>query len=651
MNKGITLLCIFVLFWVGQLWACGKPEADIPKPTENPAPISKPCADLVAPKVCGLPFPNAVFLKKDTSTKTGFRVDLSHAYQEGDFWKRVEAIKHDGFSPIGGIATTLPGGFSKASLPKHFDESLSPESSIQMVIADAKSKEYGKRLPFRVEVIDDEAEGQALLILTPLIRLPMHSRIAVILTDKVKKKDNSAHQQDPGMKTLFAPQPPSDAVQKQMWTYYRDLIWLVEKKLSLKRANILQMWDFHTRSKENATADLLEMVAHTKKWLEKNPPKPKVTKITKDKEVNIVEFTIPLPFWKPTKEGYIHRDKGGKLTPVKVGEIQGRMYLPLDVPKGQALHPIIYGHGLAGNARDNTKGFLKKFPWKEGPFAVVAIDWDLHGTRGGAGDVIRVAGKLQPLGFAATLLHSVVDSMVLSESLKHFKSPEQISHPLKPATLYMGASMGAIIGALISTVHPQLRTYALNVAGAGITNIIRSGEIIKLLGVAGQIQDSLGDKTLKGLSTELSIPMAMLVAQLGFDPGDPMVFAPYMREERFATAPKEKPNILIQQSIGDSVIPGFTSESLARSIPIPLLEPHITEVRGIQKMKAPLEGAPGSALAQFRLVKPGFDAHVKTHHDAYRVQTVNFFRAFLQKGKPYILFDCKGKNGTCDYLQ
>ncbi|TNE52230.1 MAG: hypothetical protein EP343_02180 [Deltaproteobacteria bacterium] len=622
------------------------------KPTSNPKTLAQDC-NVLAPDVCFLPFPSSVFTPADDSTPTGLVMKWSAKADFGDVWARLKEFKHDGFSTINPISTVLPGGIDPTSLPQTYEESLAEDASILVVNADATSPQLGERVPFQAKVVTSEDKKIDLLVITPLKMMAHKSRYAVIVTTRVRNREKTAHAPSDIMKELLGDFPP-EGERKAWWEYYRGLHWLAKEKLKLSASQIVQMWDFHTRSKESTTTDILYMAKWTQNWLKENKPEPKIEETTDDKVFWRYTFSFKLPIWTEKEGSYPKRDSEGNVKINRVDTVKGELLVPKTATKDKPVELIIYGHGL-GSGRSTALSRLREMvSIRSETFAAAVMDWDIHGERGnGITEFLKIAGAMNVLRFAAMLQQSTVDNLVLTRTLEVLLEDPKFKGIVKPPRFYVGQSLGGFIGANAAVVNPTLEAFVLNVTGMGMGNIMRLGVIANDFGLRELLKSLFENKTASGLPVDLSVELALQSSQIGLDPGDPGTLAPYVLKDRFESIRSKVPSILLQQSMGDAIVPNFSTNTLARSMGLPVVLPVVETIPGLETVQAPTQGSPASGLTQFRVDANGIEAHNALNQEALRLQVLDYFSSFLNSsGTPgNISYTCNGKNKTCDYLE
>jgi len=128
--------------------------------------------------------------------------------------------------------------------------------------------------------------------------------------------------------------------------------------------------------------------------------------------------------------------------------------------------------------------------------------------------------------------------------------------------VYFGGSQGAITGAGVAAIEPNVATWVLNVgggefvlnsSGAGGTEANVQKQLVLAFGVTGQYVD-------------WSNPLAA-IAQTVLDPGDPLAYAPYLLKSPGTIHGTKIPprNILQIEALYDETISNDASEALARA--------------------------------------------------------------------------------------
>lgn len=617
------------------------------EPTPTDAPPTLACNPVGAH--CLLPWPSAVFTEPDPSTATGQRVVIDDVASFAGIAERLGGVTHDGFSPIGALVTSLPGGFDADALPADWEASLADEAPIRLLAFDA-GWENRRRVPYRAQVRASETTDDMLLMVTPLEALPTGGHVVAILTDDLSDASGAAHAPGPATSALLAGTPPEDPELAMLWPWYQQVLAAAGDAVDPTR--VVQLWDAPVRSQSGITADFEVMAQQTLTWLESNTVTIRVGQKGERDGRDQWAIQVDVPLYHPDRDAPLTRDTDGRPVADGMVTVGGFLMLPRNATPENPAIPVLFGHGISASAAIATTQ-MADVDLESGPYAMFMFDWDLHGSRGrGAADIIALSGSLNSLAFSAALLQSGVDTLVFARGVQGLDDiPERGDVLRDDAFFLLGQSMGSMVMLLAASVEPESPGVVLNVAGGGMSNILRDGEVMDLLGLREAVEETATDDPMETLPIDLSVEVLLAMSQLGLDLGDPLNFAPHIQRERLSGAPPEGPAVLVQQSIGDGVIPNYTTETLARYAALPLIEPALTAVPGLETASAPTGGAPRSGLTQFRTNSVAFNAHLAFSSKPVSDQALRFFDSFLDddpENDGDIAYDCPG--GDCDLV-
>jgi len=127
----------------------------------------------------------------------------------------------------------------------------------------------------------------------------------------------------------------------------------------------------------------------------------------------------------------------------------------------------------------------------------------------------------------------------------------------------------------------------------------------------------------------LGYDVLLIAGQVGLDRGDPMSFASHVLTDRLA--PGSGPEVLLQESTGDGIIPNITTEALARALELPLVEPAQLGAPGLDRTPTPTCGAPASGLSQFLISDMPFQAHLALESQNVQAQVMTWFQSFVDE--------------------
>ncbi|MFN7950689.1 MAG: PKD domain-containing protein [bacterium] len=234
-----------------------------------------------------------------------------------------------------------------------------------------------------------------------------------------------------------------------------------------------------------------------------------------------------------------------------------------------------------------------------------ADDGDSDGARIGLIDAL-----VNLAGFRDNLRQNVVDHIAFARMLREFDAeiPGVGRVRFDPANLYYsGTSLGGVLGANFVAFEPTLRAANLHSAGGalGVNLLIHSP------GIGGLVEPLLtvvfGARP-EALRDDFS-PLVNL-AQTVLDAGDPINVARHAIREPLAGAsgPSRPRSVLMLEAMWDWLIPNSSTEALARSFGLALLEPSYRDVPGVPAGGPRIEGnvnAVTGALAQYSPAEHG----------------------------------------------
>ncbi len=590
------------------------------RPTTDPLPVGGDCN--VITEVCALPFPSSRLTRPEPSSPTGFVVHLSDDADYADHWASLSDRPPDGFSPSTMIATWMALGSDPATLPPSYLASLEPDSTVQLVVAQATSTDYGRRIPLAAELVPSSETGANMLVITPLERLASGSRYAVVITDDLRNISGTTPLPNDAMATLLSRTRPSGELAEQ-WDYYRDLVHLVDVELGLDPDRVVQLWDFHTATEESLSGDWDAIVAGTEAWLDEEQPALRIEPPRAFEGQTRFDITFDVPLWHADRDAPIHRDAAGIPTPVGTLEVHGAIVLPNSVTPENPATPMIFGHALSATANQGAS-FVAEIDLDSGPYVAASIDWDLHGARGsGLPAIVALAGGLNTPAFAASMLQSASDELILSRHMTALTElPERGPVVTDGPLVYLGQSLGSLVGGIAATADDNLDAVVLNVGGGTFSQILRDGEVIDIVGMRDEIEGRILADPPTDLPFDIAYNLALIVSQLGLDSGDPITFARRLADEG-------RPPVLVQWSRGDGVIPNRATEVFARAAGLTLVTPSVQGVAGLNVAAAPTCGAPGGGLSQFVVSDNGFNAHLALGEEPVQEQVFTYFSSFL----------------------
>jgi hypothetical protein len=625
--------------WLWMLVACTN-VADR-EPGER-TPITADCDDR-DPTRCLLPWPSNTFTVEDPSTVTGLRLAVNAASLPNP--DRVDYLNlADGFSRIGGLMVGFDGELNPDRVNADPEASLSPDAAFFVIDAQPDTPEYGVRVPIHTELRDASLVGT---VRTGLIGRPArpfapnHDHVAVVL-DTIGAVDAP-----PMVRVALGVEPASNAEEEAIYAYHAPIRQLLDEQ-GVDPAHVVRVWDFTTRSAGDPTFRMHAMMDA----LEASrgdlgvtidaavvPSNPAIAMIIRGRLTGAPGFL--------DDDGWFVLDADGRPTITGTTDIQFRIM----VPAGDGDYPVaLYGHGTGGDVTDPSfdeelaengiaKLALRFDGWTGDDFATTLLGF----SQILGGSERSTAGLLQALAGGTVLLSSLDGALggaLTAAEIDGQANPMGARKPDLSRVAWVGGSMGGTMGAVMVSADPRLHTAVLNVPGAGWTHMIPYS-IFWDAGLESVLRESYPDP--------LDMHEGIVMAQGSWDEVDGAAWA----DEAVAAGGI----FLMQESIGDPVLPNIGTDLLANALHAQLFTPEIAPISGLTTTPGPVTS--GAALEQFRVPDTGqydvhgFAARNTPAGDAAREQIREFMES-AWSGAPVMshpdLCVRDTPSGNCDYL-
>jgi hypothetical protein len=547
---------------------------------------------------CMLPYPSAAYEVADSSTATGFRLNIPiEAMPKNLDDIPIDPTVHlnywDGFSPTGPIFAEFPNGVSSQGLPSWKDpsQSLGPDSPIVLVDMDT-----GERAPFFAEV--DQNIGatdpvHAALYIRPLARLHTGARYAVAIRKAVLDKDGAPLVSPPGFVAVRDGKSFSHPRFAALAKRYPD-IFAALATAGVDKSDIVLAWDFTTASDQFLTGDLTTMKAAALPAMGTNGANLTFT-ATAQPAIPMIYKSYVGTYKSPGFLSDGNADdsiivRGPDHLPAYQGlrDADFAALIPDCVTSGNFPLPrptIIFGHGLFGSAKEYLNDSFTQSLAEQHCFIIIA------------GDFIGLTSKqLQLAGLSVNdfnvapeisekLGQSVIDFMALETIARGpmATSPEfsyNSTPVIDPArTFYVGGSLGGIMGGVIMAYDNNLVRGVLAVPGGNWSMLVERSFAWAALKPAAL-----------GAYTDPEIyPLLISGFGMGMEPYDPITTAAHELHDNLPGVPAK--TILMWYSMGDCLVTNIATEMTAREMGIDLLAPAAKMPWGMAPKSAPLQSA------------------------------------------------------------
>lgn len=545
---------------------------------------------------CLMPWPNATFMAEDSSTVTGYRLALPVEAMPVNTNEIVvdpaPLNRWDGFSPSGPILAAFPAGVSADGLPPHSDPAQSLASSSPVVVLDM---DRGERALVFAEVDMNADPEERALIIRPMTRLQPATRYAVAIRRAVKAADGGD-----------LPVPEAFAALRDGGTYDHprmaalapryDAIFAALEADGVPRDDLVLAWDFVTASDEFLTSDLLAMRAdaldaigtdgaNIELDLESFPG-------TAGRTHKLIVGTLTSPSFLTNDEAddsILRRDASGR--PELSGTRDARLTVIVPECITTATLPVpvmIFGHGLFGSGEGYANDRFLQEVANDYCFVVAAGDW-IGLTERQIGVTALAANDLnKAAGITEKLAQSVIDFISIQNAVRgplraHAELQYEGAEVIDPTRVYyFGASLGGIMGTSFMAYDPVVTRGVLGVPGGPWTMLFERSLAWNAL--QGPAQASYPDPA--------NFQMLISILGMAFEPYDPMTAAPHLLADPLPDTPIKQ--ILLYETIGDSLVANIASETLGRTIGLPVVMPSLKEPHGMAA--APASSPNGFAI-------------------------------------------------------
>jgi hypothetical protein len=202
---------------------------------------------------------------------------------------------------------------------------------------------------------------------------------------------------------------------------------------------------------------------------------------------------------------------------------------------------------------------------------------------------------------------------------------------------YSGISLGGIMGTTFMSINPDIKTGVLHVPGGIWSIMLRRSADFSI--VSGAFE--------AGLTGALDQQLAVSIIQSFFDFTDPIVWARYINNNPIT--PLGTKNALWQEALWDSEVPNITTETIMRSIDVPLITPSVKSVYGLDEVSLPYTG---SGLMIWEDKDYGFNDNGNTPGDDGSHKAIRPLQVWRDQTEHYLKSDGEVLdycNGPCSF--
>lgn len=552
-------------------------------------PMSADC-DPMDPGRCALPWPSNAFTVADRASATGLRLHLTASVLAATDDAR-EANRADGFSRVSPVMTVVQGTVDPAMLGD----------------GDGPLRVYAVRdgaltpVPVRYRVITPPSlTPESLIIAYP--RAPMEpatDHIAVLL-DSVPVADAAPPTASALTRAALGLSPPATDEQAHFRAYHAPNRALL-RAAGVDLARVVRVWDFTTRSREQPTRTLLAMRERLLRAVDGGEVRVSLDRVrpiaSGPGALEVVGRLTNVPDFLDA-DGRVVRDAAG--APVTPEGEEGVHEVPFRVlvPRGTGDYRVaMWGHGMGGDVTDNSfdaeiagAGAAKVNLRFAGYWADAVIPSFARFASMVKGAEQSTAGLLQSAADGAAIFRALVGpgadtartaplaQVLAAPMIMGMGNPVAGRYPRADGAIWTGGSLGGTMGLVFVRSEPRMTAAVLNVPGAGWSHYLTQSNLYSLARIVLNTN----------YRNDIDIHVVVGMAQTNFDDADGAVWG---------GASPERP-MLLQQSMGDPVLPNIGSELAAASAGASHVGAVLRAVRGVAPVA---EVTGGTALTQFRV--------------------------------------------------
>jgi pimeloyl-ACP methyl ester carboxylesterase len=581
-------------------------------------------------------FPDDALTRDDPASRTGLRLAFDSS-RVPELAKLPATFQH-----VFAVLNTLDGFGLTSGIVLRFDHALDPKTvpsgegtadlAGPLVLA-VEAADGPHAWPYEAALVDDNKT----IILNPMVPLPPRSQISVAVTTRILGADGRAIVPSAHMAAALKGQG-TDAPTSRV----AARIGAIAKRMNTQLAGAAV---FTTQSVQEDSLAIAADIA------------------TRDVHAEPGTTCTAEMSWTRCEGRFTaidYRAADGTLADITGAVDASRSYvipftawLPLNRPGpygGPALPTMVFGHGLGGDRSQAER--LAVFAAPRG-IATIAIDAPAHGQHPTANPHSTSTLPRVLDFFAINASQLTVEPLVMRE---HFREASwdklQLVRMLSRGMdldgdgtvdldphrlMYLGVSLGGIMGPELLALAPELGAAVLVVPGGKVSSIIQDGQMFQVI---IELMKPKG-------TTDGDVARFFPFIQTLLDRGDSAPWATHLLGERPAGFPAAKPHILMGMVIDDDTVPNSSNRSLARALDIPLVPPMRQEV-GIVTMThtapvmANLPDGRTAGLLQFDHIVQNGMAVPATHSnvgdsDVGVEAWMDFIDAYLTTGTPVIV--------------
>ncbi|MBK5232455.1 MAG: hypothetical protein JJE13_05695 [Thermoleophilia bacterium] len=561
------------------------------------------------PTLCMTPFPNNFYTRGDATTETGRRINFrTDAMPVNDDGKPINAAPYnqsDGFSQGQTISLRVPGLDNLFALAQTNPVSLAdPERYLEpdapVVVINSAT---GERQPIWVE-LDSSASSDSnrTLLIHPMVNFDAGGRYIVVLRG-LEDATGATIAAPAGFRYYRDLLPSREIMINQRRSYFEDIFRRLGNQ-DIARKNLYLTWDFTVASDENNSSRALSMRDQAFAELgdtnlsdrvipaSSTAPSFTVTSTEDDPNPQVVRrikgtFNVPCYLKHPISSdecatgATLNLNTAG--VPVKTGTYEANFdcivpHAVVDSPSAAPGRALVYGHGLLGNIGGEIDAEPQLDLADDHGFVVCGTD-EIGMSSSDLGTVIssltdlsnfpKVVDRLQQgllneLFLARLMVHP--DGLISAPGF-HVDPLDMNSDPVISTSsgraFYRGNSQGGILGGALTALAPDFDRTSLGVSAMNFSVLLNRS-------AAWASYSTFFNPSYRD---ELERPLALGLAQMLWDRGEPNGYAHRMTSDPLPDTPAHK--VLMDIAFGDHLVSNWQSNVMARTIGARAVNPFV----------------------------------------------------------------------------
>lgn len=594
--RGIRRWIVSSAIAVSSVTGIGSCIEDVEGPSEVGALEWPPLeCDPLVPTYCAFPFPSSVYMVRDATTQTGFRVAFDPETFPADVEGRRARVEPwndlDGFSPLMAIMAHFPGVTQESLQAVNAATSVTIERSLEYdsptIVLDA---ETGKRVPHWVDLdatgTDDDRRA---FMIRPAVRLENGRRYIVA----VRGLEDAAGNPISPSETFGALRdrlPSDDPAVTERRSLYVDIFENLSKA-GVARDDLILAWDFWTASRQNNTGWMVHMRDEGLRLVEEDGGiQYTITSVDQDLDPDNIAYRIYLrmrvPMYLDQVEPLASLTFGADGLPDPNPDMPWAEFdVEVLIPHSAMQEPaslLQYGHGLLGAKEQIESEHFRTFI-NEYNYIIFGVDF----IGFAADDEVWIGamlgnGRFEQFQHVIERQHQgMLNSLLAMRLMKtSFAADPEYGPYVDPSrSYYHGISQGGIYGGTYMGLTTDAPRGALGVMGMSYNVLLsRSVDFDDFFTI---MRSSFPDSR--------DHMMMLDLAQMLWDRIDP---SSYTRHIRGNTLPGTPPHeVLLRAALGDHQVTNYGAHLMVRDLDIPHLDTGLREIWGIETVPGPIEGS------------------------------------------------------------